>query len=496
VKGANVDTGRPVAFEDQRSFRDALQLLGTLDLEQLQEQALQTLARVTDAQGAALWVADERGALTLRGYRGVVDRGALAARIDPHAEPWSGAVARPAPLPAPGVGADEAFYVPLVANDELVGLALLADRARGRFGAAERAAALAMADVTAIAVRNARRFQALERVGLRDRETGAYNLAYFVDYAGKEFYKARRYARAFSLVVIAIDNVEQLRKAGGRDLYRRAMRDLVGAASRVVRDADILAKVSESEYYLLLPETDPFGAQIFMRRASEEIRGEASIRQLEERAPVLVSMGAAAFPRDGEDFDELLHWSRQRVEEQRGSAVRRLPLAELDRSAFWEVCDLLLSGASRIPGTSPSALLPADPDAFSTVQREVARELARDPRARGLVYIGGPGLARAPLRDALPAGEAAGRAGDASAHVYLLGPRGGDQPAAHHPQVTEVWLDGDKRLAGHQFILHLSEQGGYAWLSSQDGRAFHTSDAPLVDALVQRLQAHYELQPH
>jgi diguanylate cyclase (GGDEF)-like protein len=486
---------RPPAFDDERFFRDALQLLGTLDLEQLQELALQVLARVTDAQGAALWVADERGALTLRGYRGVVDRGALSPRIDPHEEPWAGAVARPAALPAPGVRPGEAFYVPLVANDELLGLALLADRASGRFGADEQAAALAVAGFTAIAVRNARRFQALERVGLRDRETGAYNLAYFVDYAGKEFYKARRYSRAFSLVVISIDNVDQLRKAGGRDLYRRAMRDLVGAVSRVIRDADILAKVTESEYYLLLPETDPFGAQLFLRRAAEEIRGEPSIRLLEEQAPVLVSMGAAAFPRDGEDFDELLHWARQRVEAQRGSLVRRLQLGDLDRTAFWELTDLLISGAPHLADSSPSARRPADPEAFAAVQREVARELGRDPRARGLVYVGGPGLARAPLREALPAAESTARAGDASAHVYLLGPRGGDRPGTPHPQVTEVWLDGDQRLASHQVLLHLSEQGGYAWLSSQDGRAFHTSDVPLVDALVQRLQALYDLQP-
>lgn len=486
---------RPPAFDDERFFRDALKLLGTLDLELLQELALQALARVTDAQGAALWVADERGALTLRGYRGVVDRGALAPRIDPHAAPWSGAVARPQAIPAPGGRPDEAFYVPLVANEELLGLVLLTDRSRGRFGPDEHAAALAVADFTAIAVRNARRFQALERVGLRDRETGAYNLAYFVDYAGKEFYKARRYARAFSLVVLSIDNVEQLRRAGGRERYRLAMRDLVSAVSRVIRDADILAKVSESEYYLLLPETDPFGALIFLRRATEEIRGEASIRALEEHAPVLVSMGAAAFPRDGEDFDELLHWARQRVEVQRGSLVRRLHLGELERTAFWELCDLLIGGAPHLPESSPSARRPADPEAFAAVQLEVARELARDPRARGLVYAGGPGLARAPLRAALPDGEATARAGDASAQVFLLGPRGGDHPAPPHPQVTEIWLDGDQRLAGHQFLLHLSEQGGYAWLASDDGRAFHTSDVPLVDALVQRLQALYDLQP-
>jgi FixJ family two-component response regulator len=227
--------------KSQAIYRQGLQLLATLDGERVVDLALSVLARTTDAQGAALWMLDEHGTLQLRGYRGVVDRGALPARIDPADPAWSGPLRAGAPFQTPLPGTGEAFLVPLVADDEPVGLALLSDRARGRFGRDEHAAALMVADFAAIAVKNARRFQALERVGLRDRETGAYNLSYFVDYAGKEFYKARRYGRAFSLVILSIDNAEQLRKEAGRELYRRVVRDVVTAIGRVVRDADILA---------------------------------------------------------------------------------------------------------------------------------------------------------------------------------------------------------------------------------------------------------------
>ena len=487
-----MDSGGGQGAEPGRFLRDALKLLATLDLEKVQDQALQTLARVTDAQGAALWIADDRGALTLRGYRGLVDRAALPARLDPQAAPWKRALAEGSPLPAPGAPPGEAFYVPLVADEEPLGLVLLSDRASGRFGADEHGAALSVADFVAVALRNARRFQALERVGLRDRETGAYNLAYFVDYAGKEFYKARRYGRAFSLVVLGVDNADALRRAAGRDLWRRAVRDLVAAVTRVVRDADILARVSEGEYYVLLPETDAFGALMFLRRAAEEIRREPTVRQVDEKGPLLLSMGAAAFPRDGEDFDQLLHWAKVRVEEQRGSLLRRLHLSDLEPGAFWELCDLLL-GDAPIPATSQSARLPADPERFHAAQREAAREIARDPRARGLLYVGAGGdLGRAPVLEALPPGDG-GRAGDATVSVTLLGPRGG--PPAGHPLVTEVFTDGDARFAGHQFLLFLSEHTAYAWLAGPDGRAFHTSDLPLVDALVHQLQARYDLQP-
>ncbi len=476
-------------------FRQCVGMLATLDLERLQDLALSVLARATDAQGAAIWVADEKGELVLRGYRGVVDRAALAPRIDTRASGLGAEIREGRPFAAPGAPAGEAFYVPLAIDEEVVGLVLLTDRARGRFGPEERAVAVGVADFAAIALKNARRFQALERMGLRDRETSAYNLSYFVDYAGKEFYKARRYGRQFALVVVAIDNLDQMRKEAGRELFRAATRDLITAVSRAMRDADILAKVAENEYYVLLPETDHFGALMFQRRAAAEVRKEGSVRRLEERCPVLLSMGAASFPKDGQDFDELLHHCRARTEERRGSLMRRLHLDDLGPAAFWELCDILLGESSRLPDSSPSARLPADPAFFAVLQREAAREIGRDPRARGVLYVGlGGGVARAPVLAALP-NDGMARASDASVHVYLLGPRAGGEERVDHPLVTQVFLDGDPGMASHEFLLFLGEHAAYGLVQRPGERLFHTSDAPLVDALISKLQALYDLQP-
>ncbi len=480
--------------KSQSLFRQCAALLATLDVERLQDLTLSVLARVTDAQGAAIWVADDQGQLGLRGYRGLVDRDALPPVLDPRQGELGGSIRAGSPFLAPGTSQGEAFYVPLLVDEGPVGLALLTDRASGRFGSDEHAAALAVADFAAIALKNARRFQALERTGLRDGETQAYNLAYFVDYAGKELYKARRYNRQFSLLLVAVDNLEQLRREAGRDLFGTAVRDLVGAVSRVVRDADILAKVSENEYYVLLPETDYFGALMFLRRAGEEVRREESIRALAEKVPLLLSMGAATFPKDGEDFDELLHWCRARADEQRGSLLRRLHLDDLEPAAFWELCDILLSDSARLPDSSPSARRQADPELTRAAQREAAREIGRDPRARGLLYLGGASVDAAPLMGALPPGGSAARAGDSPVGIYLLGPRGADG-APDHPFVTRVYLDGEARLRDHAFLLFFGEGAAYALLEGPGGRFFHTADVPLVDAMVTRLQTLYDLQP-
>jgi two-component system, cell cycle response regulator len=460
---------------------EGLALAGIVDLERLQEALLAAFAAVTDALGAAVWVGDEGGGLALRAWRGLVDREALPGRVErARAETLGGA---------------GSLRVPLAVDGELVGLVLLDGGARGALGLAQHAAALELAPFAAVAVRNARRFQAVERVGLRDRESGAYHLAYFVDHAGKELYKARRYGRSFSLAVLGIDNLDEIRREAGREALRAASRALVAAVSRVVRDADILARASDREHHVLLPETDHFGALMLVRRAREEIRREAAVRALDERCPLLLSAGAATFPSDGDEFDGLLSTCRARQEEQRASLVRRLGLDAEGGPGFWELADALLGERVPIPVGSASARLAFDPELRGAVEREAAREIGRDPRARGVLYLSRSTPAPPPALAALPRPEASARAGDVGAHVYVLGPRGTTPDGGEHPLVTEVPVDGDPRLDGHAFILFLSERAAYGFLMAPDGRAFHTSDVPLVDALVARLQALYDLQP-
>jgi len=335
---------------------------------------------------------------------------------------------------------------------------------------------------------------ALERASLRDRDTGAYHLGYFADHAGKEFYKARRYGRSFSLAVVTADGLEPLRRAAGAEAVRAAARALVASVGRAGRDADVLARVSEAEYFALLPETDRLGALAFCRRAVEEIRREPALRALEEAGPVHLALGAATFPHDGEDFDALLRACRARQEEARGSIVRRLGL---DRRAagFWELADALL-GDAPLPEGGATVRLPPDPDLFRVVQAEVAREIGRDPRARAAVYAADPeaGLA-APVARALPPVVGLARAGDAGARVVVLGARRGGGREPSHPLLTAVRVEGDARLAGCGFLLLLTERSAYGLLQSPAGALVHTSDAPLVDLLVARLASAYGLPP-
>ncbi|MBU8899732.1 response regulator [Corallococcus sp. M34] len=469
-----------------------LELLSHPDLEWLQERIIADLSAVCDAQSAALWVIDDRGDLVLRAYRGLLDKQFLAEKMSPEG-PLSGRLREAQPW----VARDErsmVLYVPLIASGEVMGLAQMSDPLAGDFRPENTRDAKLLADFAAVGVKNGRRLLALQRLGLRDRDTAAYNLSYFTDYASKEIYKARRYGRTFSLLTFSVDNLPLVRVRLGAAEAKKAVRGIIRALSRIIRDSDVIAKASDQEFYLLLPETDFFGAMMFVRRAVAAVREEPEAQEVEQRLPLALVGGASTFPKDGEDFDELVHRCRRRMDERRASLQRRLML---DGLPFWDEVDLLL-------GNPTSPRLPSDERAepsrrgkvadvlFDELQAEIARELVRDPGQRGLLYVGGPEIrAELPIASGLESAPP-----DMASRIYLLGRRG---DLESHPALTPVFLEGDERVTRHEFILWLSETAAYALIQRRGRGAtwgFHTSDTAVVDGLISKLQAEYDLQPY
>ncbi|RJS19206.1 diguanylate cyclase [Corallococcus sp. H22C18031201] len=469
-----------------------LELLSHPDLEWLQERVIADLSAVCDAQSAALWVIDDRGDLVLRAYRGLLDKQFLAEKMSPEG-PLSGRLREAQPW----VARDErsmVLYVPLIASGEVMGLAQMSDPLAGDFRPENTRDAKLLADFAAVGVKNGRRLLALQRLGLRDRDTAAYNLSYFTDYASKEIYKARRYGRTFSLLTFSVDNLPLVRVRLGAAEAKKAVRGIIRALSRIIRDSDVIAKASDQEFYLLLPETDFFGAMMFVRRAVAAVREEPEAQEVEQRLPLALVGGASTFPKDGEDFDELVHRCRRRMDERRASLQRRLML---DGLPFWDEVDLLL-------GNPTSPRLPSDERAepsrrgkvadvlFDELQAEIARELVRDPGQRGLLYVGGPEIrAELPIASGLESAPP-----DMASRIYLLGRRG---DLESHPALTPVFLEGDERVTRHEFILWLSETAAYALIQRRGRGAtwgFHTSDTAVVDGLISKLQAEYDLQPY
>ncbi len=467
----------------ERLYRSCLKIVEETDFLRVQEMVLQHLTRLLEAQGGALWFGPGEGKrpFPLIGVSGVLDRASVPAV-------WDLGQDRPETLrvreQAAYVEGAERLLVPLVVGARPVGVVQISDKLGAEFDERDVLRARTLANFAAVALSNARRFSQLQRVGLRDRDTAAYNLTYFIDYAGKEIYKARRYGRSFSLVSLQVDNLAVIRRALPAETTRTIHRALIQAVQSVIRDSDILAKVTDDTFYLLLPETDTFGAIMFARRAMASFQAAPMIERLS--VPPAMVVGCATFPVDGDDFDALIQRCRERQDEVRASPMRKL---HLEDQSFWGLFDALheapvaavgrgVAGRRGTMGGQTRALLLA----------ELARKLRREPSVRGLVYYG---AGRIPADLPLLAGLEPGR--EIATQVYLLG-RSVPDPS-DRTCVTPVHLPKEEALDARRFLLVLTETAHYAWL--ERGKAvFHTSDATLVQGLVARVQDAYDLQRH
>lgn len=459
-----------------------LALVNTEDVAALHERILRELVELSRAQGAALWAAaDEQGALQLRAWRGLVEPTTLPDTVDAalvHTAPWL---------------ADKVLFVPIsLPSGGLLGLVQLSDSLDGAFGGELLHPAQVLAQFAGAALRGAVRHAQLSRQGLRDGESGAYSLSYFTDYATKEIDKARRYSRGFSLLTFSLDNAQQLRLRFGRAFARDCLHLVLRRLGLLLRDSDVAARATDQECHALLPETDYLGGHLFMRRAMRALEDDPEVRERQRQVGFGLNAGVASFPGDGEDFDELLAACRRRMSERRDSLHGHLRLEPL---GFWDSVDLLLgtSASPRLPETKGEPSRRGElPDAlFGEVQAELARELLRSAGARALLFIGTAAIRRTlPLAQHL---EAVGP--EFLPRVFVLGRRADLQA---HPGLTPVFLEGEERLARHDFLLWLGDGCAYALVQRKHRGAtwgFHTSEATLVEALVAKLQTEYELQP-
>lgn len=459
-----------------------LAIVGVSEIESLQERVLSEFCALFAAQSGALWVSGERVGMRLRAWRGLLERTALPELFDPNqvkTQAWM-------------VG--DSLMVPLLtAQDELMALVQLSDPISGHFADELFNDCERFGRFAATSLKTATRYTQLRRQGLRDRETGAYTLSYFTDYATKEIYKARRYGRAFSLLTFSIDNLTSIRQRVGHTAVRQAQQIVLRVISQIIRDSDVVARATEQEFHVLLPEADYFGGLMFLRRALSAVTEEPETKSLELRVPMGLTGGMSTFPRDGDDFDELLGCCRRRMDERRSSLHHHLRLEPLP---FWDEFELLLgnSRSPRLPDVAgePSRRGKVADVLFEELQSEIGRELLREPMARGLLYVGGKAVsADLPIVRSLDQAPI-----QFAPRVYVLGRHSDLQ---EHHAMTPVFLEGDERLARHQFLLWMGDGSAYALLQRRGRGAtwgFHTSDPTLVEGLVSKLQTTYDLQPY
>ena len=162
----------------------------------------------------------------------------------------------------------------------------------------------ALADSSAIAMRNAELLDRLRAQATLDQLTGCHNRRGFDEVLGAEMARARRYGRPLSVVFLDIDHFKRINDELGHEVGDHALQRIGRVVRHTFRTTDSACRYGGEEFALVFPETPKH----------EAVRLAERLRDLVETLPptaevprsMTASFGVAGFPEDGDDAPALI----------------------------------------------------------------------------------------------------------------------------------------------------------------------------------------------
>ena len=215
------------------------------------------------------------------------------------------------------VGVTLAWLSVIVGEGPLPGAAELLARMFGELGPYALVAYLTQA--LAGTIMTARR--RIEEMAERDALTGMLNLRTFKAILNREHALRSRGARGgYGILLVDIDDLKALNDAHGHQAGNRAITAVAGAIQRAIRTTDMAARYGGDEFVAFLPDASPeIAAAVAQRIRNNVYRCLFPVGERLQR--MTVSVGAASYPRDGAQHDDIVAAADARM--QRDRELRR-----------------------------------------------------------------------------------------------------------------------------------------------------------------------------
>jgi two-component system cell cycle response regulator len=144
----------------------------------------------------------------------------------------------------------------------------------------------------------------LAALATTDPLTGLPNHRALVSAIDRELARSTRYDRGCGLLFFDIDHFKELNDGCGHAAGDSALGELGALVNKTLRSTDTLGRWGGEEFVVVLPEVDADGAMVIAERVRLTIA--AHLFGVAGGAHLTVSVGVAAYPRDGCTRSELL----------------------------------------------------------------------------------------------------------------------------------------------------------------------------------------------
>ncbi|MEZ4272156.1 MAG: sensor domain-containing diguanylate cyclase [Myxococcota bacterium] len=161
------------------------------------------------------------------------------------------------------------------------------------------------ADFTAIAIDNARAFERIQELTIRDDWTGLYNARFLATYLEHELARAERYDSSVCIIFLDLDHFKVVNDSHGHAIGSNALKAVGEILQNLIRKFDRAIRYGGDEFVLVLPQTDKAAGLQLAERVREELNSSA-INLGEHQVKITASIGVACRPENGHTADALL----------------------------------------------------------------------------------------------------------------------------------------------------------------------------------------------
>lgn len=197
--------------------------------------------------------------------------------------------------------------VPMVHKDSLLGVLNFQRPEVAAFSADELELINALADIVAMAVKNALLHEETVRLSITDTLTGMLNRRALFNGLDQEVSRATRYGQPLSLLMIDIDHFKLLNDTAGHRAGDETLIEVADTLKRLVRKADTLGRYGGEEFLLVLPQlgkAEALEVAEKLRRAVEQLPSRYGASQPGGR--ITISVGVSSLPEDSIRQDRLI----------------------------------------------------------------------------------------------------------------------------------------------------------------------------------------------
>ena len=311
--------------QELRAFNDVgRSLAGTLDIHELLALIMQKVSEVLRPEHWSLLLVDEQKQELV--FEIAVGEGAerLKAMRLPLGEGVAGNVATSGlPVLVPDVRTDPRFAarfddasgmvtgsllaVPLLSKGRVLGVVELVNPRGGHpFDAGDQRTLEALADYAAIAIDNARAYERIRELTLRDEHSGLFNARHLWRQLEMEVARTARTGRPFSVVFIDLDHFKQVNDRFGHQAGSSVLKEVGDLLRQQIRTIDVPVRYGGDEFVILLPETDKAHARMVAERIRTAMSEAVFLVQGGNNVKVTASFGLSTCPDDGDTPEKVV----------------------------------------------------------------------------------------------------------------------------------------------------------------------------------------------